>query len=107
MATIKKKKQSAGSTLRFLSLGVLSVIIVSAVFTTLSRMWLNIYEKYNEKKELETELVVLKEDNEALEIDVEKLQDPEYVARYLKEKYFYSSKDEYIIRIPVEEKDEK
>ena len=106
MATVKKKKK--GSTLRFLTLGVISVIVVSAVFTTLSKMWLNIYEKYNEKKDLEEELVSLKENNEALEIDVEKLQDPEYVARYLKEKYFYSSKDEYIIRIPTnEEKDEK
>ena len=105
MATVKKKNK--GSTLRFLTLGVLSVIVVSAVFTTLSKMWLNIYEKYNEKKELETELVTLKESNEALEIDVEKLQDPEYVARYLKEKYFYSSNDEYIIRIPGDEKNEK
>ncbi len=106
MATVKKKNK--GSTFRFLTLGVISVIVVSAVFTTLSKMWLNIYEKYNEKKDLEVELVSLRENNEALEIDVEKLQDPEYVARYLKEKYFYSSNDEYIIRIPVdEEKDNK
>ncbi len=104
MATINKKDKTA--TARFLSFGVLSVIAISAVFTTLSNMWLNIYEKYNEKKELESQLVTLREDNEALEIDVEKLQDPEYVARYLKEKYFYSSNDEYIIRMP-KEKNEK
>jgi cell division protein DivIC len=104
MTTVKKKDKTA--TARFLSFGVLSVIAISAIFTTLSNMWLNIYEKYNEKKDLEAQLVTLKEENEALEIDVEKLQDPEYVARYLKEKYFYSSKDEYIIRIP-EEKNEK
>ncbi|MBR4261977.1 MAG: septum formation initiator family protein [Bacilli bacterium] len=105
MATVKRKNK--GSTLRFLTLGVLSVIVVSAVFTTLSKMWLNIYEKYNEKKTLESTLVSLRESNESLEIDVEKLQDPEYVARYLKEKYFYSSNDEYIIRIPTGEQNEK
>ncbi len=99
MAKKKKKK----NTLRSIVFGVLSIIIISAVFTSLSQVWLNIYEKYREKKQLETDLVRLKESNESLEIDVKKLQDPEYVARYLKEKYFYSSKDEYIIRIPQEE----
>ena len=43
--------------------------------------------------------------NESLEIDVKKLQDKEYVARYLKEKYFYSSDNEYIIRIQQDEKE--
>ena len=40
---------------------------------------------------------VLKEKEQELSIDVEKLKDPEYVARYLREKFFYSKEDEYII----------
>ena len=28
------------------------------------------------------------------------MQDPEYIARYLREKYLYSKAGEYIIRIP-------
>ena len=61
---------------------------------------INIYDKYREKEELENKLVLLKEDGETLSIDVEKLQDPEYIARYLREKYFYSTEGEYIIRLP-------
>ena len=45
-------------------------------------------------------MVKMKEKEQELSIDVEKMQDPEYVGRYLREKYFYSKNDEYIIRIP-------
>ena len=45
-------------------------------------------------------LVELQEEEKQLTIDVEKMQDPEYVGRYLREKYFYSKDGEYIIRIP-------
>lgn len=101
----KKSKSSRKTTLRFLVFGVGSVVAISFVFTSLSKVWLNIFEKYNEKDKLQDELVTLKESNESLEIDVEKLQDKEYVARYLKEKYFYSSDNEYIIRIQQDEKE--
>lgn len=85
---------------RFLILGIVSIVVISAVLGSLSKVWLNIYEKYKEKEELEEELVLLQEDGDSLSIDVEKLKDPEYVARYLKEKYFYSTEGEYIIRLP-------
>jgi cell division protein FtsB len=46
-------------------------------------------ESYNEK--LETE--------EELKSEISKLQDPEYMARYAREKYLYSGSDEIIIKI--------
>ena len=55
--------------------------------------------KEKEKKELKTSLIVLKEKNEELKVEVNKLHDAEYVARYAREKYMYSGKNEYIIRI--------
>ena len=86
--------------LRFLVFGVFSIVVISAVLGSISKVWINIYEKYKEKENLEKKLVSLQEDGESLSIDVEKLKDPEYVARYLREKYFYSSDGEYIIRLP-------
>lgn len=95
-----KRRKPRKFTLRFLVFGIFSIAVISVVLGSISKVWVTIYEKYKEKEELEERLVLLKEDGETLEKDVEKLQDPEYIARYLKEKYFYSSDGEYIIRLP-------
>ncbi len=97
---VKRKPRKFTFKFLFFSFGVISIVIIAAVLGSLSKVWINIYEKYREKEELEAKLVELKENGESLSIDVEKLQDPEYVSRYLKEKYFYSGDGEYIIRIP-------
>lgn len=52
-----------------------------------------------EKEELNKEKIVLKEEEESLKSDIEKLSDDEYIARYAREKYFYSKKGELILRI--------
>ncbi len=101
MARKKLVKKARKQTFRFLVFGCL--FIIGGVLTSLSNIWIEIYEKYKEKKELEEKILVLKEKEEELTVDVERLQDPEYVARYLREKYFYSKNGEYIIRIPEEE----
>lgn len=53
-----------------------------------------------EKQALNDKLNVLKEDEEELNSDIKKLEDPEYVARYAREKYMYSKDGELIIRLP-------
>ena len=59
------------------------------------------YEKiYNNKKEkerLESVYTSLLNDEANLEDDVKKLQDPEYVAKYAREKYLYTKEGEYVI----------
>ena len=42
----------------------------------------------------------LKEKEEELNNTVTKLSDPDYIARYAREKYLYSKDGEIIIRIP-------
>jgi len=53
-----------------------------------------------EKQVLSEKLIDLKVDEEGLYSDIKKLEDPEYVARYAREKYMYSKDGEIIIRIP-------
>ena len=53
----------------------------------------------NEKKELIEKNKELKEKQDSLKVDIERLSDSEYVARYAREKYFYSKQGELIIRI--------
>ena len=97
--TIKKQKAKK-STPRFLVFGVACIIISGTVALSISKLWSEIYQKYKEKKDLDQKLVELKSQEKELKVDVEKMQDPEYIARYLREKYLYSKDGEYIIRIP-------
>ena len=63
----------------------------------------NIIEIKNQKKALNDKIASLKEEQEKLNLDLKKLEDPEYVARYAREKYMYSKEGEIIIRLPDDE----
>lgn len=51
------------------------------------------------KKELNNQIVDLDKEKEVLENDILKLEDPDYIAKYVREKYFYSKDGELILRI--------
>ena len=97
-----KKKKKSKARRRMLFLGLTSIIIICAMTFTIGKYWVEIYEKYQEKKDLEIELTSLKEKEEELKVDANKLQNPEYIARYAREKYQYSKDGEYILKIPEE-----
>lgn len=80
-------------TLVFLLVG--GILLKSILQTTLQ-----IYKKNKEKKEFSIMLEKLKEKEEELNNTVIKLKNPDYVARYAREKYLYSKDGEIIIRIP-------
>lgn len=96
--TVQKKTKKG--ILRFLLFGVASFVFIGYFFSIVVNVSLEIAGKYEEKSNLNKELEVLKEEEEELSTDVLKLQDPEYVGRYLREKYLYSREDEYIIKLP-------
>jgi len=54
------------------------------------------------RTDLEQQLVLLKEKEETLTTDIQKLKDPEYIAKYARENYMYSRDGEYIIKIEDE-----
>ncbi|MBQ9018802.1 MAG: septum formation initiator family protein [Bacilli bacterium] len=87
---------------RMLLLGFSSILIIFVMTFTIGKYWIEIYEKYQEKKELEKELTSLKEKEEELKVDANKLQNPDYIARYAREKYLYSKDGEFILQIPEE-----
>lgn len=53
----------------------------------------------NQKKELNTYYKTLKTDANNLEDQIQKFSDKEYLARYARENYSYSTDNEYIIKI--------
>ena len=101
MAKRRKVKKKAR---RIATFGFISIVLILFIVATLGKIFIDIVDKYNEKNELENKLVVLKEKKKELENDVSKLEDPEYLARYAREKYFYSKDGELILRIPEEDK---
>lgn len=76
------------------------LLLLITIFVTIGSYWVQIADKYQEKMDLESEIIVLKEKEEELKVDVLKLQDPDYVARYAREKYMYSKEGEIILRLP-------
>lgn len=101
MARVNQSKKKLRR--RMLFLGLTSIVIIVAVSFTIGKYWIEIFEKYQEKKKLDEELVALQEKEKELELDAKKLQDSEYIARYAREKYLYSKEGEFIIKIPEDE----
>ena len=53
----------------------------------------------HEMKNLVSKKEELLEEEETIQADIKKLSDPLYVARYARERYFYSKEGEYILRM--------
>ena len=101
MVAKRKVKKKAR---RIATFGFISILAIVLVVITLGTAFVDIVDKYKEKRNLEDKLVALEEKEKELETDVKKLEDPEYLARYAREKYFYSKDGELILRIPEEDK---
>ena len=74
----------------------LSAFLIKSVFSD----WVQIMNNNKQIHTLTAQKKQLLDEEASLKSEVTKLENPEYVARYLREKYFYSKNDEYIIRIP-------
>lgn len=101
MANVKKNSKIKRNR-RMLLLGLGSIAVIITMTLTIGKYWVQIIDKYREKSELEQKLIELQEKEKALKLDADKLQDPDYVARYAREKYLYSKDGEFIIKIPEE-----
>lgn len=89
------KKTKGRMLIIFLFFGTIIFTLGYTLFNNLQQ----INSMSNQKKELKKEKTSLKEEQESLEADIERLSDPEYIARYAREKYFYSKNNELIIRM--------
>jgi len=94
----KKKKYSAKTKGRMLIIFLFfSVIIFTLSYTLVVNMF-DIKDLNFEMVTLDKEHSLLLEEEERIEADIKRLKDPEYVARYVREKYLYSRDGELILR---------
>ncbi len=101
--TKRKTKFSMKKTVkRVMVFGFFSLTIIFAVMLSVVNIINQIMDKYKEADLLEKKMAALNEKEEDLNNEILKLQDKDYLARYAREKYFYSKNGELIIRIPTD-----
>lgn len=84
---------------RILIFGSFSFFIIAVTLYTTLSYWMQIYNKYKELDTLNQKYKKLKKKEAALKVDVNKMQDSDYIARYAREKYLYSKDGEFILDI--------
>ncbi len=97
---VKKVKVRKNAKL-ILICGFISVLVITLVLTGVLKTVNEIIDKYKEANDLENKMAQLQETEDNLNSEILKLQDKDYLARYAREKYFYSKNGELIIRIPT------
>ena len=103
---MSKKKKINNQKKRLMILGPICFIILGTFIFNATFYIHKIMVLERTKTELENQLVALQEKEEILNSDIQKLKDPEYIAKYARENYMYSKDGEYIIKIEPEEQKE-
>jgi len=93
------KKISKTSKRRLTLLVPLSLFMISFFIFTSIRYTFNIISLKNKEQELQETLSNLELEEENLNAEIIKLKDPEYIAKYAREKYYYTKDGEYVIKI--------
>jgi cell division protein DivIC len=94
----KKKKYTVKTKGRMFIIFLFFGAIISTLSYTLLANLKQVNDMKKELTELKKEKVSLLEQEEATMADIKRLSDPLYVARYAREKYFYSKDGELILR---------
>lgn len=97
--TKKKKRKASKYKIKLFLAFLVFVSITSVLGFNLYSNISNIRKLALQKKELNEKITMLKEEKQDLETDIKKLEDSDYIARYVREKYLYSKDGEYILRI--------
>ena len=95
----KKSKYTIKTKGRMFIIFMFFLSIISTLSYTLFTNLKQINDIRMEKRSLNKEKSSLVEKQESLKADIEKLSDSEYIAKYAREKYFYSKQGEIILRI--------
>ena len=93
------KKMSKAAGRRIILLGIPAFLVIGYFFMTAITYTYNIIVLQRQEAELNEQLNLLKANEQDLKIELQKLKNPEYIARYARENYLYSKNGEYIIKI--------
>lgn len=95
-----KKKVTKASKRRLLCFGTISICVVVYFFISLSYYTYHIYNLKKQEQDLALQLNSLQKEEQSLKTEIEKLKDPDYLARYARENYSYSKDGELVLQLP-------
>lgn len=104
---MSKKKIPKRSKKRLIIFGIPCVAIIIYFIVQLGFYAYNIYNLNKELSHKKKEYTELKKDEKELRTEIDRLQDPDYIARYARENYSYSKNGEYIIKLNEEDEEKK
>lgn len=94
----KTRRVSKTAKRRLMILVPVTIAAVGYFLISLTYYAYKIYDLKKEEKQLSQELQSLQEAEKVLKTDIEKLQNPDYLARYARENYHYSKEGELVIQ---------
>lgn len=94
----KSKKTSKKERKRLFIISIAILILLSLLIGSVYKDWQQILENKKEEVILSQKYEQLLDNEIKLSAEITKLEDDEYLARYAKEKYMLSSKDDIIIK---------
>lgn len=93
------KRKNKKSKRRLAFFGTLSLFVIGYFLFNLCYYSYRIMVLEKSRSSLESELFSLQRKEENLTSDIQKLKDPEYIAKFARENYMYSRDGEYIIKV--------
>lgn len=99
-----KKKVSKNVKRRLTLLGPIFIGIFVICIITVFTYAYKIESLNKEKANLNAKLTELKKNEKELSSEISKLKDPDYIAKYARENYYYTKDGEYVIKIEKKDK---
>lgn len=84
---------------RLVFLGPLAFLAIVYFLFTIGMYGYKLVTLSHQEQQLKEKLISLQAEEQELKIEIQKLKDPDYLARYARENYLYSKDGEYIIKI--------
>ena len=101
VATRKKNKKRRAGWILFL----LSLLFVLFLLSIGKRGFIQQIRIHRQQQKLKTDINTLKEEEEQLKMEDEKLDDPEYIEEIAREEYGMAKKDEKVYKVVPEDKE--
>lgn len=96
---MKKKKRVVKKGIRYLLITIVFMCVSAFFIYNIFSVLTQINNKFVEEKDLKADISNLKQTEKDLNDSIIKLKDPDYAARYAREKYLYSKDGEKVIKI--------
>ena len=99
VVALKKRKYTAKTKSRMFIIFLFFLSFISTLGYTLFFNISQIITLNIKMNDLKEQKIVLEDKEKVIQADIKRLEDPVYIARYAREKYFYSKEGELVLRI--------